>query len=75
MESAVPLINTFPFLEKILFNFESCVKDYGMTSIAEVYDGDPPHRPNGCISQAWSVSALLYIKYLIEIGKKNLLTL
>jgi len=67
--------SAYPVLEKILFNFESCVKDYGMTSIAEVYDGDPPHRPNGCISQAWSVSALLYIKYLIEIGKKNLLTL
>jgi len=67
--------SAYPVLEKILFNFESCVKDYGMTSIAEVYDGDPPHRPNGCISQAWSVSALLYIKYLIEIGKKNLLIL
>ena len=64
--------SAYPVLEKILFNFESCVKDYGMTSIAEVYDGDPPHRPNGCISQAWSVSALLYIKYLIEIGKKNI---
>lgn len=25
-------------------------------SISEIFDGDPPHEPNGCISQAWSVA-------------------
>ncbi len=53
-------------LQKILYNFESDMKDYGISTIAEIYDGAPPHRPNGCISQAWSVSALLYIKWLLE---------
>ena len=24
--------------------------------ISEVADGDPPHKPNGCIAQAWSVA-------------------
>ncbi len=28
----------------------------GVNSIAEIFDGDPPHTPRGCISQAWSVA-------------------
>jgi predicted glycogen debranching enzyme len=27
--------------------------------VPEVFDGDPPHRPGGCIAQAWSVAALM----------------
>ena len=28
----------------------------GIGTISEVFDGDPPHLPGGCISQAWSVA-------------------
>ncbi len=28
----------------------------GLGSLSEIYDGDPPHAPRGCISQAWSVA-------------------
>lgn len=28
----------------------------GMGSLNEIYDGDPPHAPRGCIAQAWSVA-------------------
>lgn len=38
----------------------------GVCGVAEVYNGDPPQRPNGCISQAWSVAELLRIKKLYE---------
>jgi len=31
----------------------------GLGSVSEVFDGDPPHRPGGCIAQAWSVAELL----------------
>jgi len=31
----------------------------GMGTVAEVYDGDLPQRPGGCISQAWSVAEVL----------------
>ncbi len=31
----------------------------GIGSVSEVFDGDPPHKPGGCIAQAWSVSELL----------------
>jgi glycogen debranching enzyme len=31
----------------------------GVGQIAEIFDGDPPHRPRGCFAQAWSVAELL----------------
>jgi predicted glycogen debranching enzyme len=31
----------------------------GLDTIAEVFDGDKPQRPGGCISQAWSVAEVL----------------
>jgi glycogen debranching enzyme len=34
--------------------------------IAEVYDGDPPHRPAGCPAQAWSVAEVRRIAHLVE---------
>ena len=28
----------------------------GLGTIGEVFDGEPPHKPRGCISQAWSIA-------------------
>ncbi|HJZ64577.1 MAG TPA: amylo-alpha-1,6-glucosidase [Candidatus Acidoferrum sp.] len=33
--------------------------NYGLGSLAEVFDADPPHAPGGCIAQAWTVAELL----------------
>lgn len=33
--------------------------DHGVGSISEIFDGDPPFTPRGCIAQAWSVAELL----------------
>ncbi len=35
------------------------IKEGGIGTICEVYDGDAPHRPLGCMAQAWSVSEVL----------------
>ena len=35
--------------------------DAGLGHISEIFDGDPPHRPCGCIAQAWSVGELLRV--------------
>ena len=35
------------------------LSDYGVGSLAEIFDGDPPFTPRGCIAQAWSVSEAL----------------
>jgi glycogen debranching enzyme len=28
----------------------------GLGYVSEIFDGDPPYEPNGCIAQAWSVA-------------------
>jgi predicted glycogen debranching enzyme len=33
--------------------------DYGLGSIAEIFDAEPPFAPRGCIAQAWSVAETL----------------
>jgi len=35
------------------------LEDYGLGSIAEIFDGEPPFTPRGCIAQAWSVAETL----------------
>ncbi|MBS1708272.1 MAG: glycogen debranching enzyme family protein [Armatimonadetes bacterium] len=42
-----------------LARVEPMLKEYGLGGIAEVYDGDAPHRPGGCPWQAWSTGELL----------------
>jgi len=32
---------------------------HGLGTVAEIFDGDPPFTPRGCIAQAWSVAELL----------------
>ncbi|OGP84750.1 MAG: hypothetical protein A2Y95_03810 [Deltaproteobacteria bacterium RBG_13_65_10] len=41
--------------------FEGHLGEIGLGTISEVFDGDAPHRPGGCISQAWSVSEILRV--------------
>ncbi len=41
--------------------FEPIVLSAGLGSIAEIFDGDAPHRARGCIAQAWSVGELLRV--------------
>ena len=33
--------------------------DYGVGSVSDIFDGDPPFTPRGCIAKAWSVGELL----------------
>jgi predicted glycogen debranching enzyme len=44
---------------KWLEPFRSHLQQAGLGQISEILDGDPPHRPCGCIAQAWSVAELL----------------
>jgi predicted glycogen debranching enzyme len=45
----------------------------GLGTISEICDGDPPHTPRGCISQAWSVAEPLraYIEDVLLIRPKH----
>jgi len=44
-----------------LSGFREHLKVAGLGQISEVADGDYPHRPGGCIAQAWSVAELLRV--------------
>jgi predicted glycogen debranching enzyme len=35
----------------------------GLGHISEIFEGDAPHRPSGCIAQAWSVAELLRVHF------------
>ncbi|MGY6521637.1 MAG: amylo-alpha-1,6-glucosidase [Mongoliitalea sp.] len=54
------------FVEKIIKGFDGVMTQYGIGTVAEIYDGDPPHRPKGSISQAWSVGELLRMMHLVS---------
>ena len=55
--------------QQILDGLLDSMEEAGLGHISEVFDGDPPHRPGGCIAQAWSVAAAIHIwKRLEESG-------
>lgn len=47
------------YCRQLLLNFEPHLADAGIGTISEVFDGEIPHKPGGCISQAWSVAEIL----------------
>ncbi|HRQ40329.1 MAG TPA: amylo-alpha-1,6-glucosidase [Chloroflexota bacterium] len=44
-----------------LYSLLHHLADHGVGSISEIFDGDPPFTPRGCIAQAWSVAELLRV--------------
>jgi predicted glycogen debranching enzyme len=50
---------TTSYCFNILSPFLEHLEDAGLGTVSEVFDGDAPHRPNGCIAQAWSVAELI----------------
>jgi glycogen debranching enzyme len=58
-------------LKDIYNGFEQVMTEYGIGSISEIYDGNPPHQARGAISQAWSVAAVLQIGKMIEDFEKE----
>jgi len=35
------------------------IREAGLGTVSEIFDGDEPHAPRGCIAQAWSVGEIL----------------
>ncbi|NUM79161.1 glycogen debranching enzyme N-terminal domain-containing protein [bacterium] len=54
------------FARTLIEPFATQLNDAGIGTISEIYDGDPPHFPKGCIAQAWSVAEILRIIELLE---------
>jgi len=47
---------TFAFKNFLQPLFQEETLRAGLGTISEILDGDPPHEPRGCVSQAWSVA-------------------
>lgn len=39
--------------------FEAHLHEACLGQVSEIFDGDAPHTPRGCVAQAWSVAELL----------------
>lgn len=46
---------------QLLNGFREHLFEAGVGQVSEIFDGDAPHMPRGCIAQAWSVAELLRI--------------
>jgi glycogen debranching enzyme len=44
-----------------LSRLEFHLAEAGLGHVSEIFDGDAPHRPCGCIAQAWSVAEILRV--------------
>jgi len=53
-------------IRKLVYGFEEVMNEHGVSTVSEIYDGDPPHAPRGAISQAWSVGELLRIIDILD---------
>jgi len=47
--------------EQWLVPFREHLSEAGLGHISEIFNGDAPHQPVGCIAQAWSVAEILRV--------------
>jgi predicted glycogen debranching enzyme len=52
--------------QSYLLPFAHHLTDQGVGSISEIFDGDAPFMPRGCIAQAWSVAEVLRVWQLTQ---------
>jgi len=45
--------------QQLLEPVQDHLRDAGLGTISEIFDGDPPHTPRGAPAQAWSVACVL----------------
>ena len=50
-------------MRALLAPLRAHVREAGLGSISEMFDGDSPHAPRGCFAQAWSVAEVARILY------------
>jgi len=58
-------------VQGLLRGLDRHVAEWGLGSVSESADGDPPHRATGCPFQAWSVAELLRARRLLELTDRG----
>ncbi len=59
-------------VQEWLNGFRGHLLEAGLGQVSEIFDGDPPHAPRGCIAQAWSVAELLRVAVEFQIQDEAL---
>ncbi|MGB8537785.1 MAG: amylo-alpha-1,6-glucosidase [Acidobacteriaceae bacterium] len=54
-----------PQIDAWLDKFTAHLREAGLGQVSEIFDGDAPHAPRGCIAQAWSVAEILRLAKLV----------
>ncbi|HEX6719816.1 MAG TPA: amylo-alpha-1,6-glucosidase [Pyrinomonadaceae bacterium] len=49
------------FASQWLTQFQEHLGEACLGQVSEIFDGDAPHTPRGCVAQAWSVSEILRV--------------
>jgi predicted glycogen debranching enzyme len=52
-------------LRRLLSGFHEELAAHAILHVAEVFDGDPPHKPGGTIAQAWNSAELLRARWML----------
>ncbi|MBT0159724.1 glycogen debranching protein [Candidatus Bathyarchaeota archaeon A05DMB-2] len=49
--------------------FTQQLSEAGLGTLSEIFDGEPPHQPRGCVAQAWSVAEPLraYVEDVMQV--------
>jgi predicted glycogen debranching enzyme len=50
----------------VLDGLEQHLREWGLGSVSETADGDPPHRATGCPMQAWSVAEVIRARRMLR---------
>lgn len=53
-----------PFIKQLLEPFEEAMTEHCVGTLSEVYNGDPPHKGKGAVSQALNVAGVYYAQHL-----------
>jgi len=59
------------YIKGLFVPFYEHLFEAGLGTVSEIFDGDPPHTPRGCISQAWSVAEILRAYFEHVYGFEN----
>ena len=59
------------YIKGLFVPFYEHLFDAGLGTVSEIFDGNPPHTPRGCISQAWSVAEILRVYFEHVYGFEN----
>lgn len=66
VEAVINITGDYDRAARALSRVNEMKKHRGLGGISEVYDGDAPHRANGCPWQAWSMSEIRRAQMLVS---------